>query len=964
MASLRIGDSVSVPGNMYGILKFVGPVDGKKGTFAGVQLAPEFATRGKNSGDVEGKFYFRTTVPGSGIFLPAEKAEKRRSTPGTPGQALGEFNRGGRTPSLAAAGQKPNFSQSVGPGALGPGMGGIAARSGSPALKGTGPRRESLPRPSSPLRRAPMTSASQTPAAGRLATPKTRPSLGFNRSAIGAPGIPGPALKSPGLRQSSSVAANKFGQSLRSSTRANVTPGRLKAPSVARSEASLSTATTETSPLGPESAFDEEETLNGEGADSTPTPAAGRNSKKVSSPLEAETKRLREQLAERDRQLDEQANSIREIETELQQLMAAGIPESGTSENEEDLPKDVQTLRATLRDKNERIKALTAEFDANRADFRSTIDTLEMASTETERVYEKRVEELLEELRTYQEKHEDVDSMAKQFEQLEELVQELEEGLEDARRGEAEARGEVEFLRGEVERCRSELRREKERSRTGDRLNGVEPDGLGVSMDDLDELQLKLDQKDDEIRGLRAIIQTLNDSAASRSPDRDQTPKPNGGGWGHSHSKTKSTNTVVSFQENTAEHLQQQILDLESLLNSSSVSQEQLREEVSKIRQSVQFGASGVKVNIPGLGISQHKRVPSDIQKHRSIGASSSASTARPGSFKSAESGSSIKHAFHAGHRRKDTGIPESIDAAQSPSEEQFEDAYADRPGSPNRIEKTSVMETISVSDQTDLSSNAALWCEICEETGHDILTCSNMGFGSTNGNGNSTQQQPIMSTAVPPIATLRPTSGRDIVREGLRRSRDSPHPPPETNAPPPPGPIISNSEKDIDRPAPLSMNSRSNSTYTITSPTRSSAKRVSESNTGVKRNPSFSLAGSSSNAQSSHHTEERENRLSAISGGSSSAATNSNSNTTANTNHTSASSVSNVAASTPTPPLSSSVAANSNTDTKTKIIEGTGSQAGMLAGKESGIIDPDKWCAFCERDGHDSVDCPLEMGF
>src|SRR5690606_12021961 len=109
----------------------------------------------------------------------------------------------------------------------------------------------------------------------------------------------------------------------------------------------------------------------------------------------------------------------------------------------------------------------TAEFDAHRADFRSTIDALEMASTETERVYEKRIEELMTDIRELESRNLDVDSVASQLKQLEELVQELEEGLEDARRGEAEARGEVEFLRGEVERTRTELRREREKSGGG-----------------------------------------------------------------------------------------------------------------------------------------------------------------------------------------------------------------------------------------------------------------------------------------------------------------------------------------------------------------------------------------------------------------------------------------------------------------------------------------------------------------
>lgn len=124
---------------------------------------------------------------------------------------------------------------------------------------------------------------------------------------------------------------------------------------------------------------------------------------------------------------------------------------------------EVAQLRTMLQEKNDKIAMLTAEFDTHRADFRNTLDTLELASTETERVYEKRVDDLLEERRILSAQGEDVESVAEQLRQLEEVVQELEEGLEDARRGEAEARGEVEFLRGEVERVRAELRREKER---------------------------------------------------------------------------------------------------------------------------------------------------------------------------------------------------------------------------------------------------------------------------------------------------------------------------------------------------------------------------------------------------------------------------------------------------------------------------------------------------------------------
>ena len=52
--NLAVGDVVDVPGGMHGVIKFIGEVKGKKGTFAGVELAREYAARGKKVGDVEG----------------------------------------------------------------------------------------------------------------------------------------------------------------------------------------------------------------------------------------------------------------------------------------------------------------------------------------------------------------------------------------------------------------------------------------------------------------------------------------------------------------------------------------------------------------------------------------------------------------------------------------------------------------------------------------------------------------------------------------------------------------------------------------------------------------------------------------------------------------------------------------------------------------------------------------------
>ena len=52
--NLEVGDIVDVPGSMHGTIRFIGEVKGKKGHFAGVELSKEFASRGKNDGDVDG----------------------------------------------------------------------------------------------------------------------------------------------------------------------------------------------------------------------------------------------------------------------------------------------------------------------------------------------------------------------------------------------------------------------------------------------------------------------------------------------------------------------------------------------------------------------------------------------------------------------------------------------------------------------------------------------------------------------------------------------------------------------------------------------------------------------------------------------------------------------------------------------------------------------------------------------
>lgn len=763
MAAVRVGDTVTVPGDMHGTVKFVGPVAGKKGTFVGVQLAPEYAPRGKNSGDVDGKHYFKTTVVGSGIFLPMDKAVKRSSggsgsstTRPSPARdmatptRLTSFNQGGRTPAMP----KPSFSQSVGPGAM-------RAGAASPALKPP-IRRESLARPQSPFRKA------NTPAQKGLATPKTRPSASLSKSTIGASGQ---------YRNGPPRAGNAFSQSLRQPSRTPSQP--------------------DFSPLGPESSFDE---VPEEEAESTPTPtpAVNRNADVENE----EIRRLKAMLSEKDRELGEQSASFAEMEknvTELQKLVP-GLTEDSMSERmsrldeEEDLPRDVVNLRSALREKNERIKLLTAEFDSNRADFRSTIDTLEMASTETERVYEKRVDELLEEVRSLQDRSEDVESVAQQLKQLEELVQELEEGLEDARRGEAEARGEVEFLRGEVERSHSELRRERDRMHTEEQLNGYGSPGGSSARERYEEMQSQLDSREDEIRGLKAIINNLNTSANEDKPK----PKTNG-----IRAKANTFNARDNSQDEHHLSLEKQIHDLEALLQQKSAHQEELENEVTKLRSSVHLSKFpmpatpfGIR-SFPGHGI--HSRGNStenaSRDKHQSAGTVGSQRTV----------------VLSPANERKEwhDASEEHVQISGSPSKSRSQPQYS---RTDDDLDSPTLDAQVNDGEISEASaSSAALWCEICEEGGHDILTCGNMIPTSAHNRDNGKDEHVPRPKARNEHDHSRVNSGVPAERPAPLLSRKSnstlsartggPGAPPSTAAPLPPAPMY-------DAPAPSSTSS------------------------------------------------------------------------------------------------------------------------------------------------------------
>ncbi|KAF1959106.1 hypothetical protein CC80DRAFT_406980 [Byssothecium circinans] len=567
---IEVGDLVDVPGGMHGVVKFVGSVRGKPGTFAGVELSKEFAHRGKNDGDVEGTRYFKTAAPGAGIFLPIHRASRRGTpmslsastsmmppTPTTP--SYNNFSLSTRekpnfspdTPSI------PKFSQSVGPG----------ARASSPVFKR--PNGQSLARPESPHRRQPNLAA--TPARNGARTP-----AGLSKS------VGPPRFNSPGPR---SAAFQK-----------PRTPGPPRPYSRNNSR------------LGHHSTIDEDlETTPTNSRISNDSGASFKGRRPGSNQSDDEVLRLTKLLEERETQLKEQAKSLAEMEsslTEIQELLPGVGAEFPRPRSHGEEPNDVAQLRALLRERTEKINMLTAEFDNHRADFRSTIDTLELASTETERVYERKVDELQEEIRDMQSRNADVEIVAEQLKQLEELVHELEEGLEDARRGEAEARGEVEFLRGEVERGRSELRQEREKAAAALKGAGAMVDGSfspGVK---------EVEQRDDEIRGLKAIIHSL-----SSGPEE------------HGRSPLSRQGSSVNAEElRTAqangERLEREKEELRGLVERKAYREEELEREVERLKS--QLSGTVHRESVISNGMSEHTAT----QEKRSSGRDSKSTVA------------------------------------------------------------------------------------------------------------------------------------------------------------------------------------------------------------------------------------------------------------------------------------------------------------------------------------------------
>ena len=512
------------------------------------------------------------------------------------------------------------------------------------------------------------------------------------------------------------------------------------------------------------------------------------NSRPVSN-QDDEIKQLRLMLQERDRQLEKQTFDLEEMQNSIAELQsvertptqtAAGTLRSrGSGIDELDAP----SLRALVREKNDKIATLTSDFDAHRAQFRNTIDSLERTSDETNRIYEQQVDGLKQEIRELQDRGDDVESVAQQLKQLEELVQELEEGLEDARRGEAEASGEVEFLRGEVDRTRSELRQEREKAATALRGANAHMDG-GLSPGGSSR---EVEQRDDEIRGLKAIIHSLSRDAApemgSPRPNSRRVSKQRHSGLNQANGHS---DTQLAEERQARENLEREVKEIEGLVDRKTYREEELEHEIKRLRENAAH-----------------------------VSASSNGYTERPPPSNDHRPDSS-KH-----------------------SSDEWREHTADSNHRGGHLESTPETDSHS----TIMTDSSAAYCDMCETSGHEILTCPTI---------NGEPPEPQSSTPkLHPSSTSSHRTGRDIGTESSSRGLGLPS---SSSSSSPQRRDMTNNHY----PAPLS-------------PARSPAMTP-------KANPM------------------------------------------------------------PNP-----------------------MEQGPVAGNRSAVIDRERWCALCERDGHESVDCPFE---
>lgn len=110
MSALKLNTIVRVPQDRQGILRYIGPVSDKPGTFAGIELIN--GAEGRNNGDFKGVQYFEVSVPNSGIFYLYESilGLNRKTAPSTQKQIRRAFSTAHAEPNRRVSFRRPTAS--------------------------------------------------------------------------------------------------------------------------------------------------------------------------------------------------------------------------------------------------------------------------------------------------------------------------------------------------------------------------------------------------------------------------------------------------------------------------------------------------------------------------------------------------------------------------------------------------------------------------------------------------------------------------------------------------------------------------------------------------------------------------------------------------------------------------------------------------------------------------------------
>uniref|UniRef100_A0A060TAJ1 ARAD1D24376p n=1 Tax=Blastobotrys adeninivorans TaxID=409370 RepID=A0A060TAJ1_BLAAD len=322
------------------------------------------------------------------------------------------------------------------------------------------------------------------------------------------------------------------------------------------------------------------------------------SSKAAAEELAALSKELREtrsSLAEKELQLQQQTELLKDLEHSLEdfqelaktreQEMQSMTNEGGASSEE------VDRLLSSLEEKDRKISAMRAEFEQRRQEFRTTIDSLENEIRETSEMYET-------ELRSLRSNMGEAQDINQRIAELEEMVNSLESGLKTSQLSEQDARAQLAKL-ADVEN--KLLEKEQELRDTQQSLDqfkellennsNAAPSG-GDNSEELASLRAKIEQletenaklkKDndhqiDELRHDNKQLQQTVDQLQQKAQE-SQTQQAN------DNKDTEDLTQKLKQEQEEKARLQSEVENLESMLENKVFREQELEKQVESLME-------------------------------------------------------------------------------------------------------------------------------------------------------------------------------------------------------------------------------------------------------------------------------------------------------------------------------------------------------------------------------------------